>query len=144
MQSLQFRAMNTDILLAVEGQDGSEKLLQQARSQIEDFERRFSRFLPDSELSRLNANAGQWMHVSDDLLDLLVLARAYYEETGGLFDPAVLPDLKRAGYDASLEIVQLRDGSQVGGDNGFQQNFQVAPNNGFSSMPQPIFRTGGS
>ncbi len=111
MQSLQFRAMNTDILLAVEGQEGSEKLLQQAQSQIEDFERRFSRFLPDSELSTLNAHTGQWMHVSDDLLDMLVLARAYYEETGGLFDPAVLPDLKRVGYDASLEIVQQRDGS---------------------------------
>ncbi len=111
MQSLQFRAMNTDILLAVEGQEGSEKLLQQAQSQIEDFERRFSRFLPDSELSRLNAQAGQWMQISDELLDLLVLARAYYEETGGLFDPAVLPDLKRVGYDASLEIVQQRDGS---------------------------------
>ncbi len=111
MQSLRFRAMNTDVLLAVEGQEGSEKRLQEARSQIEDFERRFSRFLPDSELSRLNASAGEWQQVSDDLLDLLILARAYYEETGGLFDPAVLPDLKRVGYDASLEIVQQRGDS---------------------------------
>jgi hypothetical protein len=31
---------------------------------------------------------------------------------------------------------------QFSGDNGFQQNFQVQ--NGFSSAPQPIFRTGGS
>lgn len=115
MQSLQFRAMNTDILLAVEEQAGSERLLHEARSHIQDFERRFSRFLPDSELSRLNGSAGHWVSVSDDLLDLLVLARAYYEETGGLFDPSVLPDLKRAGYDASLEIVQQRDAAPSAG-----------------------------
>lgn len=106
MQSLQFRAMNTDILLALEGQGGSEEALQAARLDIEDFEQRFSRFLPGSELSQLNARAGEWVDVSEEMLDLLILSRAYYQETGGLFDPSVLPDLKRAGYDASFELVQ--------------------------------------
>ena len=108
MQSLQFRAMNTDILLAVEGQGSSDKALQDARTSIEDFEGRFSRFLPDSELSKLNIRVGEWTDVSDEMLDLLVLARAYYQETGGLFDPSVLPDLKRVGYDVTLEEVQRR------------------------------------
>ncbi len=44
---------------------------------------------------------------------------------------------------APLPTLTPLDNSQFGGGNGFQQNFQVQ-NNGFSSAPQPIFRTGGS
>ena len=43
---------------------------------------------------------------------------------------------------APLPTLTPLNSSQFGGDNGFQQNFQVQ--NGFSSAPQPIFRTGGS
>lgn len=108
MQSLEFRAMNTSVLVAAEVRNGEEASLREAKAFIDDSERRFSRFLPDSELSRLNRTAGAWSDVSDDLLDLLTLSKAYYQETGGLFDPSILPDLKRAGYDASLEEVRAR------------------------------------
>ncbi len=43
---------------------------------------------------------------------------------------------------APLPTLTPLDSPQFSGDNGFQQNFQVQ--NGFSSAPQPIFRTGGS
>ena len=37
---------------------------------------------------------------------LLREARAYVQATGGLFDPAILADLERAGYDKSMDEVR--------------------------------------
>jgi FAD:protein FMN transferase len=108
MQLLDFRAMNTSVLMALEGQGSSDEGLRETQAFIQECERRFSRFLLESEVSRLNRLSGQWCEVSDELLDLLVLSKAYYQETGGLFDPSVLPDLKRAGYDVSMDDVRKR------------------------------------
>ena len=113
METLEFRAMNTSVLLAAEGERGSEAGLDEARAFIEDCERRFSRFLPDSEISLLNSAGGKWMAVTPELMNLLSLSKAYYEETGGLFDPSVLPDLKRAGYDVTMDEVRARGELQV-------------------------------
>ena len=110
MQSLEFRAMNTTVLLATEEQNEAGIRLARVRALIEDYERRFSRFLPDSELSSLNASVGElWVKVSDDLFELLALSKEYYGETNGLFDPAILADLRHAGYDVSFDEVRARD-----------------------------------
>jgi FAD:protein FMN transferase len=44
------------------------------------------------------------------MYEVILLARRYFLETDGLFDPAVLPDLERAGYDRSIEQVQAAGG----------------------------------
>ncbi len=109
MQSVEFRAMNTSVLMALEGQGLSgDEGLQHTQAFIEACERRLSRFLPDSEVSRLNASAGKWHAVSVELMELLSLSKIYHQETGGLFDPSVLPDLKRAGYDVSMDEIRKR------------------------------------
>jgi thiamine biosynthesis lipoprotein len=111
MRSLQFRAMNTDILLAAEGRDDRvESGLQRAEEFIRLSEARFTRFSETSELSALNRSAGGWFQGSPQLFEVMRLSRAYYHLTRGLFDPSILPDLKRAGYDRSLEVVR-RDGA---------------------------------
>jgi thiamine biosynthesis lipoprotein len=111
MQFVCFRAMNTDILLATEGQGSAS--LQAAQTFIETSERRFSRFLPESELSQLNRSAGRWADVSDDLLDLLRQSMDFWRASHGLFDPSILPDLKRAGYDRSMDAVRARGDQPV-------------------------------
>lgn len=103
MQSLEFRAMNTAILLAAEGEELAIAGLQATRSFIESSEQRFSRFLHESELSTLNRSAGQWCSISEDLMEMLTLSLRYFDETDGFFDPAILTDLKRIGYDKSIE-----------------------------------------
>lgn len=65
------------------------------------FERRFSRFLPDSELSVFNRNAGMRQTISMQFRDILTAARDLAIETGGLFNPFVLPALQAAGYSHS-------------------------------------------
>jgi len=107
MDIVRFRAMNTGILLAAEGQ-GIGRGLREARQFIESGEQRFSRFRPESELSALNRSAGHWVDVSDDLLDLLQLSLDLWRATDSLFDPSILPDLKRAGYDRSMDEVRAR------------------------------------
>lgn len=71
-------------------------------------DRRFSRFRPDSELSRVNAAAGRWIRVSRPFGELTRSAIAAAEETDGLFDPTVLPALRAAGYDRDYRDVRAR------------------------------------
>jgi thiamine biosynthesis lipoprotein len=80
--------------------------LQATRAFIDECERRFSRFIDTSELSQLNRSAGEWTAVSDDLLDMLQQSLHFYNETRGLFDPSILPDLKSAGYDKSMDEIR--------------------------------------
>src|SRR2546430_15548434 len=80
--------------------------LNDARRMIGDFEARWSRFLPDSEISRVNANAGSWVEVSPDTFRLIEAAVTGWQITGGRFDPTVLPALVGAGYDRSFELIR--------------------------------------
>ncbi len=109
METLAFRAMNTSILLAVDGDSYSAIGLQEARAAINSFEARFSRFQPASELSRFNRSNGEWVNISADLMEMLDLALHYHGSTNGLFDPSILNDLKRIGYDRSMD--ELHAGS---------------------------------
>ncbi len=98
--------MNTSVTLAVSDHANAATDLEAARIFILDCEHRFSRFLPDSEVSQLNQSAGGWREVSPDLIDMLVQSLAFHRETDGLFDPAVLPDLKRVGYDRGMDEIR--------------------------------------
>src|SRR5690606_19870580 len=69
-------------------------------------ERCLSRFDVNSELSRVNARAGRWVGVSSLLWKVLAAALAMADETGGLFDPTVLPALEAAGYARSFDQMQ--------------------------------------
>jgi FAD:protein FMN transferase len=69
---------------------------------VDELEGRWSRFRPDSEVSRLNAQAGRPLAVHP--LTVLLVERAIeaWHLTGGSFDATVLGDVVRAGYDRSL------------------------------------------
>ena len=78
------------------------------RTEVAACERELSRFDPASDLSRLNAAAGAWTPVGRRLLEALRLALRAREDTGGRFDPTVLPALVAAGYDRSFEQLEER------------------------------------
>jgi thiamine biosynthesis lipoprotein len=102
---LQNHAMNTTVLLAAEGERAIDGM-QATKIFIDECEQRFSRFLPASEITELNRFSGEWLKVSGDLMEMLELAQKYFEETQGIFDPSILPDLKHAGYDRSMDIIR--------------------------------------
>jgi thiamine biosynthesis lipoprotein len=103
----EFRAMDTDILLAAEG---AKESIQSGFDRVQGFifesENRFTRFSSDSELSRLNDSAGAWFEASEDMFDVITQAIRLHHDTQSLFDPAILPALEYAGYDRTIEDVQ--------------------------------------
>jgi thiamine biosynthesis lipoprotein len=105
MQYDEFRAMNSDIVLAASGADHAllSKGFQQARSFIQYSEQRFTRFTDTSELADLNRAAGSWFQASADMFQVLEEAQTLARQTEGLFNPAILPALKQAGYDRSMD-----------------------------------------
>jgi len=102
MQFHRFRAMNTAILLAAESKQ-PEQVFETAQKFVEQSEQRFTRFKETSELSALNRSAGNWISVSPEMLDLLLVALECHHATNGIFDPAILPDLQAAGYTKSFD-----------------------------------------
>jgi thiamine biosynthesis lipoprotein len=107
MESRAFRAMNTEIVLMAEAEPRVALVaLEEARLFIEASEKRFTRFSADSELSELNRSAGRWFRSSAPLFQVMTEAMVLFQRTGGLFDPSILPDLRRAGYDRSMDEIR--------------------------------------
>lgn len=72
------------------------------QSRLEVLEALWSRFVPSSEISRLNAAEGTPVRVSRETASLLSYMREGHRATGGLYDPTVLPALCALGYAQSL------------------------------------------
>jgi thiamine biosynthesis lipoprotein len=68
-----------------------------------------SRFRDDSELSRVNAHAGEFVATSELFLDALTTAIAAARTTDGIVDPSLGAQLRNAGYDRTFKLVRARD-----------------------------------
>jgi thiamine biosynthesis lipoprotein len=84
-----------------------------AEALAETWERTFSRFRPESELSRLNRTRGPF-RPSRLLFDGVEAAVSAARATDGLFDPTILPAILSIGYDRSYARI-LAAGSEVAG-----------------------------
>jgi len=82
-----------------------------AIAELERLEQCWSRFRPDSELSRLNARAsasaaaGGWTDVSASMLLALTCAADLTRATAGRFDPTIIDALERSGYDRTFTAI---------------------------------------
>jgi len=97
--------MGSDAHLIVVG--GDNDVMTRGINRVEELESRWSRFRADSEVTALNESAGHPVPVSADTRLLAARAIEAWRLTGGSFDPTLLDDLLRAGYDRSFE--DLRD-----------------------------------
>ena len=98
-----FRAMGSDAHLVIVG--GPDHLLDDAERRIDQLERRWSRFIETSEICELNRHAGEAVDVSAETALLVNRAIEAWRLTGGGFDPTVLGDVLRAGYDVSFDVM---------------------------------------
>jgi thiamine biosynthesis lipoprotein len=73
--------------------------LERCEQRVREEEARFTRFVKESELARLNAGDGRYVPVSPEMFAMLEAALWAYEESGGLVNAAILPALRAAGYD---------------------------------------------
>jgi thiamine biosynthesis lipoprotein len=79
-------------------------------TRIAELEQRWSRFLPDSDISRLNRAEGAPLEVSPDTVAAVRAACAAWVVTGGKYDPTVHDSLLRLGYDDTIDVVRQRGG----------------------------------
>ncbi|MEI7625012.1 MAG: FAD:protein FMN transferase [Actinomycetota bacterium] len=100
LTQLSFRAMGTNVHVIIGGSVPAHAAVAQARVQV--LEQLWSRFIDDSEISRINASPGVALPVSPETLTLFERAIESWEMTRGLFDPMVLADLIALGYDRSF------------------------------------------
>ncbi|MFV0306856.1 MAG: FAD:protein FMN transferase [Desertimonas sp.] len=89
-------------VIVVGGPEGPGMLVEQARRRIEELEARWSRFRPDSDVSRLNARPNVPVEVHPDTVMLVAAAIEAWRDSGGAVNPTVLGALRSAGYDRNV------------------------------------------
>ena len=79
------------------------------RALFSEWEQTLSRFLPESELSQLNQQAGTPVAVSDLLYTVLATTLTAARATEGVYDPAMLDQLVQLGYDRTFDDLPAVD-----------------------------------
>jgi thiamine biosynthesis lipoprotein len=90
-------------------------LADRARQRLTDLEARWSRFLPTSELSRLNQSPGRPTVVSAETFQAVGAAVGGWYLTRGRYDPTILAALISAGYDRTFRQVVPESTDPAGG-----------------------------
>lgn len=109
VEDLRVRAMGTTARLVVVG--GPLGLVRDAAAHLARLEARWSRFVPTSDIARLNAAGGAPVPVDADTLLAVATAIDAARRTGGHFDPTVHDALVLLGYDRPFTEVEPTDGS---------------------------------
>jgi FAD:protein FMN transferase len=98
---LTFRVMASDAqVILVDPAAGAEEY---ARARLEELERRWSRFVPASDVSRLNTSPDAFLMVSADTIALLETMKHARQVTAGRYDPTLLGAIIAAGYSTSID-----------------------------------------
>lgn len=101
VRRVEFRAMGCAVRIELVGDEEGLVTDSFVRRSIAQLENVWSRFLPDSDISRLNAAQGAPVSVHPATIDLLHAMVAGFAATEGCFDPTMLAPLVGLGYDAS-------------------------------------------
>lgn len=85
-------------------------------------EQAYSRFLPSSQLSRVNSNLDSWQQIDAEFLAMLRFAKSMRKTTDGYFDITIKSILDALGYDANYSFAPKDKPGQLG-------NFELALKN---------------
>ncbi len=104
-------AMSTTITIVSIGirEHDHAQAVRDVTDEVEWWQQLFSRFRPESTLSRVNAAGGTRIQVDEAFVALLETARDAVIATGGRFNPAILPTLEAHGYDRTFDELQTAD-----------------------------------
>ena len=109
LRKLSFRALGTVCEVQYAGSETQAAAFDRAAiSWVSAFEAKYSRFRPDSLVSRINAAAGeQWIEVDAEMEGLLKLCDTLHFMTQGVLDPTALPLIWLWNYKAEKPRVPL-------------------------------------
>jgi thiamine biosynthesis lipoprotein len=112
VRRLEFNALGTKCLIKFR-LDDERSALEFAASALDwigKFEAKFSRFRPDSMVSRINAAAGrEWVKTDAEMETLLDIAAEIHACTDGIIDPTMLPLLKVWNWKVAHVQLPARD-----------------------------------
>lgn len=113
-----FRSMASDVTIDIAGPmfDVSEKIAESIEV-FSSIERSCTRFDPTSTLMRANADPDSWHSFPSIAVDLIKAAYDAYQLTDGVFDPRILGDLLKNGYDETRHFDTTRAVGNVVADN---------------------------
>jgi len=97
LHKLQFRAMSTHCQVNCHGvsAESARTFQREVVAWVAQFEARYSRFIPDSLIGRINAAAGErWVETDPETDRLFDLCQELFFFTRGSFDPTALPLIK--------------------------------------------------
>jgi len=105
---LSFQAMNTDCRVHFQAADSSfaKEYEDTVLDWVAFFEAKYSRFLPDSLVSRINYAAGeQWVEIDAETEALFNLCQELLFFTRGVFDPTALPLMRLWNWKAANPVI---------------------------------------
>jgi FAD:protein FMN transferase len=111
LHKLSFHAMNTLCQVSFAGTEArrAREFMSEVLEWIAWFEARYSRFIPDSLISRINAAAGEhWVEVDPETDALFNLCQEMIFLTRGVFEPTALPLLRLWNWKANPPVVPER------------------------------------
>ena len=107
-----FTAMGTEIVVCAALAPEQAGSLDRIEAEIREFEKRFSRFIPGNELDSFNQASGQEVAISEPMHDILLAARQWQNYSQGTFDPTIIGNLERLGYDRSFTDIDQQVASR--------------------------------
>jgi FAD:protein FMN transferase len=129
MQSIEFQAMGTRILVAIDRTDTDlEALEKKVTGWFFEWEQTLSRFRVLSELSQINIRAGKLTPVSQTMWEVVSVAKQMELWSDGLVSPLVLNALEFAGYEMNFDEMPreiYRDLSQFSDENPVQTTIEL-------------------
>ena len=97
MQIYQGEHLGTILNLKIDTSEPCDEVFLDIKNMIVGFEDRFSRFIPWNYLDSINQN--HWGTLDQDAFQMLIYALQVARQSDGLFDPTILPYLRKIGYD---------------------------------------------
>ena len=107
-RKITFQAMGTpcQIVFSAASPAGGDYFVQEALRWVADFEAKYSRFIPDSLIGRINQSAGrEWIEIDPETQQLFGLCQELSFMTGGAFDVTALPLIKLWNWKATPPVV---------------------------------------
>ena len=124
LRGYRFPAFGHEVTVEASG-PGAERLLKAAAAEVTEVSRTLTRFDPESELCRVNADPRDAVEAGPVMIRFVEAAAEAAEMTGGLVDATLLPELEEAGYARSM----------FGSDS--NPSDLAGPNDGVDHRPDP-------
>ncbi|MBI5306594.1 FAD:protein FMN transferase [Candidatus Wolfebacteria bacterium] len=102
------KSMGTDveIFISTENKKLAEEKIKWLKKTLFYFENRFSRFIKNNELGKLNFSSSENFLASPTMTDILKKGQQFHKITKGVFDPTIITSLENFGYDKDFNDLE--------------------------------------